>query len=47
MYAKPDKTLFYIYPFKKINYNVNYEIYKERGESMVKATWNLNFRTSE
>jgi len=47
MYAKPDEILFYIYPFKKIDYDVNYEIYKERGKNMAKAGWNLNFRTSK
>ena len=41
MYAKSGTTIFFLLPFNSFKYNVYYEIYKERGNNRVKASWEM------
>ncbi len=41
MYSKADSPIFFVVPYNSFVYNVSYEIYKERGENKVKASWQM------
>lgn len=41
MYPKNNEKLYYLFPLSKIRYDLEYEIYKERGRNSLKARWRM------
>lgn len=41
MYSKSDRAIFFVVPYNSFTYNVEYDIYKERGENKVSASWTM------
>lgn len=41
MYSKKDSPIFFLVPYNSFTYDVNYEIYKERGKNKVNASWQM------
>ena len=41
MYAKSGNPIYYLVPFNSLKFDVVYDIYKERGENKVSASWTM------
>ena len=41
MHSKADSPIFFVVPYNSFTFDVNYDIYKERGENKVSASWKM------